>query len=378
MLRIILWKAPPLLMVLTFITSLYSSVLCAAVDEYISIDSYLSQYPEQDALMTAFEKIVHAAAKPATIQAERPVRIAVIYPALQTSDYWRRSLLSFERRLNNLQITYQLKSFFSLPSVDAKLQSRQLAEALQWQPDYLVFTLDITPHSRMIERILARGKPKLILQNITTPLLRWQTHRPFIYVGFDHAQGTRLLAKRMLEQINHQGKYLMLYYSSGYVSQMRGDTFAREAAKYPEVTQIGAYYTNNNQEKAYQATLNTLQKHPDLKMIFACSTDIALGALQALRESDRLDILLNGWGGGDAELQALQKQGLDLTAMRINDDNGIAMAEAIKLDQQNLPERIPHIFAGDIELLDKETSSSVINQLKQQAFRLSSQPEEID
>ena len=107
------------------------------------------------------------------------------------------------------------------------------------------------------------------------------------------------------------------------------------------------------------------------------------GAVQKLvddvvKEFGRLDILVNGWGGGEAELQALQQQELDLTVMRINDDNGIAMAEAIKLDQLNLSQRIPHIFAGDIELLHKGASSSVINQLKQKAFRLSGQPGEID
>lgn len=376
MLRIISWIALPAIIVLLLSTILYSSMILAS-EEYIRIDSYVSQHPEQKAVMLEFAKIVRAAAKPSIGPTEHPVRIAVVYPSIQASDYWRRSLLSFEQRLQNIQLRYELKFFASRPAIDAALQSRQLFEALQWQPDYLVFTLDVAPQSRMIERMLSRGKPKLILQNITTPLQRWKTHRPFIYVGFDHAQGTRLMARRMLEQINYRGKYLMLYYSPGYVSQMRGDTFISEAAKYPEVTQVGAYYTDGNRANAYQATLRSLQKNPDLKMIFACSTDIALGALQALRENDRLDILLNGWGGGDAELQALQQQGLDLTVMRINDDNGIAMAEAIKLDQQNQPQRIPHIFPGDIELLEKGLSRSKINRLQQHAFRLSGLPEEI-
>ena len=371
------WEGRPTIIFLSFITILYSSTIQAAV-EYIRIDSYVRQHPEQNAVMADFTKIVRAAAKPSAAQEKRPVRIAIIYPSIQTSDYWRRSLTSFEQRLQNIQIPYELKSFLSRPAIDSSLQSQQLAEALQWNPDYLIFTLDIAPQSRMIERVLSQGKPKLILQNITTPLQRWQTHRPLMYVGFDHAQGTSMMAKRMLEQINHQGKYLMLYYSPGYVSQMRGDTFVSEAAKYPGVTQIGAYYTNGNRGKAYQATLRTLKKHPDIKMIFSCSTDIALGALQALRESDRLDILINGWGGGDAELQALQQQGLDITVMRINDDNGIAMAEAIKLDQQGLSVRIPHIFAGDIELLDKGLPRSKINRLKQQSFRLSGLPQDTD
>ena len=375
MFRITSWTEIPVIIMLILGVTLYSPRIQAA-DQYIPIDSYVAQHPEQRAVMDEFAKIVRAAAQPVTIASQRLVRIAIIYPSIQASDYWRRSVVSFERRLHALQLPYELKLFSSYPVIDSALQSQQLSEALQWQPDYLVFTLDIASQGRMIERLMSRGKPKLILQNITTPLQRWQTPRPFMYVGFDHTKGSELMAKKMIEEINQQGKYLMLYLSLGYVSQMRGGTFVREAAKYPDVIEIGAYYTDNNKEKAYQATLNAVQKDPDLKMIFACSTDVALGALQALQETGRLDILLNGWGGGDAELEALT-QGLDLTVMRINDDNGIAMAEAIKLDQLNQEARIPHIFSGDMELLDNRTSGAEIKRLKQQAFRLSGLPEDI-
>ncbi|WP_372881157.1 substrate-binding domain-containing protein [Psychromonas sp.] len=369
------WRDIPTILILVLSTSLYSQKLLAA-EEYITIDRYVRQHPEQKTVMADFAKIVTAAAAPTATLLEEPVRIAVIYPSIQAADYWRRSLLSFERRLTALHIPYELNFFASRPAVDSELQSRQLADALQWQPDYLIFTLDIAPHSRMIDRMLSQGRPKIILQNITTPLKQWQTGRPFMYAGFDHVQGTKQLAQSMLEQINHRGKYLLLYHSQGYVSRMRGDTFAEEAAKYPGITQVSAYYTDNNIEKAYQATLQTLQQHPDLKMIYACSTDIALGALQALRETDRLDILINGWGGGEAELQALQQQELDITVMRSNDDNGIAMAEAIKLDQYMQTDHVPHIFAGEIKLLDKKLSLAEINRLKKHAFRLSGLPAE--
>lgn len=367
------WNETLAVLLAVMITTLHSTTTNAA-EQYIRISSYINQHPGQTEVMGEFAEIVRAAATPITTILKRPVRIAIIYPGLQASDYWRRSQDSFEHRMRNTRTPYELKSFFSRPSVDSALQSRQLSEALAWKPDYLVFTLDTAPQSRMIERLLARGTPKLILQNITTPLLRWQTHPPFLYVGFDHAEGTKLMAEWMLNKIDHKGKYLMLYFSPGYVSQMRGDTFANEAAKHPDITQVAAYYTQGNRDKAYQATLRTLQQHPDLKMIFANSTDVALGALQALRETDRLDVLLNGWGGGESELIELQKQGLDVTVMRINDDNGIAMAEAIKLDQQSQSKHIPHIFSGDIKLLTKDQLQADINQLKQQAFRLSNLP----
>ncbi len=376
MLRLSSWKGLMAATVTVLMTALPIQPLPAA-EEYLSISDYLSLHPQQSAIMARFAETVRGPARPIGKTPERAVRIAIVYPGLQASDYWHRSQASFEQRLRQLQIPYELNAFFSHPSIDTVLQSQQLSEALQWQPDYLAFTLDVAPQSRMIERLLAQGAPKLILQNITTPLVRWQTHKPFLYVGFDHAQGTRLMAERMLSRIDYQGKYLMLYFTPGYVSQMRGDTFASEAAKHPQVIQVAAYYTDGNRDKAYAATRQTLREHPDLKLIFASSTDVALGALRALREADRQDILLNGWGGGDAELQALQAHGLDLTVMRINDDNGIAMAEAIRLDLLQQPEQVPHIFAGDIELLHDGMALADVERLKQQAFRLSNLPLEI-
>jgi len=347
------------------------SLSVQAASEYIRLSSYLEQHPDQKRVAQAFAERVRKPAEPVAGRAIDPVRIALVYPGIQASDYWRRSQTSLERRLRSLNVPFELRSFFSHPSVDTALQSRQLARALEWRPDYLAFTLDVAPQSRMIERLLAQGKPKLMLQNITTPLVRWQSRQPFLYVGFDHAQGTQLMAEWMLDRIGYRGKYLLLYFSPGYVSQMRGDTFAAEAAKYPDVEQVNAYYTDGNQERAYEATLKTLEQHPDLKMIFACSTDVALGALRALREKGRLDVLLNGWGGGEAELDALKQNGLDVTVMRINDDNGIAMAEAIKLDVMQQTSQVPLVFAGEIKLLKAGIAEDQLKQLTRQAFRLS-------
>ncbi len=341
---------------------------------YLRLEEYLELHPEQQAVTDSFAQRVRSEASPLSRALERPVRIAVIYPALQASDYWRRSVDSLEARLEELNVSHELNSFYSRPSIDVRLQSQQLQEALDWEPDYLIFTLDALRHKRMIERVLVRGRPKLILQNITTPLQRWQSHRPFLYVGFDHAIGSRQIAQRMLEQVQYRGKYLMLYFSDGYVSAMRGGTFAAEAARYPDIHQVASYYTDGNRAQARDATLRTIDEHQDLRFIFASSTDIALGAIDALRERNLLDqIMVNGWGGGAAELEALTEGALDLTVMRMNDDNGVAMAEAIKLDLADQPEAVPHVYSGDIRLIDRNTDATVIQQLKNHAFRYSGQ-----
>lgn len=81
--------------------------------------------------------------------------------------------------------------------------------------------------------------------------------------------------------------------------------------------------------------------------------------------------MVNGWGGGSAELAAMQKQDLNFTVMRMNDDNGVAMADAIILDRNGQSSAVPQIYSGKIVLITKEQSMDVINSMKKQAFRYS-------
>ena len=341
--------------------------------KYVRISEYLQSYPQQTAIMDQFAQVVREAPRPLDRRQISPTKIAIIYPGIQASDYWRRSLKSFEQRLQALEIEYRLNTYLSRPSIDTELQGEQLTEALAWKPDYLIFTLDSLHQRSMIERILLKGKPKLILQNITTPIRTWQNNRPFLYTGFDHALGTQLIADRMRELGQPLSPYALLYFSQGYVSQMRGDTFASEMAGKSNLNQIASFYTDGNRGRARAATEKVLAEHPDLKMIFASSTDIALGAINALEKADKLaDITINGWGGGEAELKALRAGKLDLTVMRMTDDASVAMAEAIKLDLQSQPERVPHIYSGDIIVLDQQTSLEQIERYKRRAFRYSS------
>jgi autoinducer 2-binding protein LuxP len=78
--------------------------------------------------------------------------------------------------MDEIGIRYELSEYFSKPAVDYRIQERQMRTALNKNPDYLVFTLDARSHRRLIERIITRRRPKLILQNITTPLRAWESN----------------------------------------------------------------------------------------------------------------------------------------------------------------------------------------------------------
>lgn len=342
-----------------------------ADNEYWLVDEYINHSFKEKANSEKFTTIVRNDGEKINKQNHK-VDIFMVYPGDQISDYWRRSKISFEKRLKELNIEYELIDHFTKPGT-IREQARHLMKAINSKhTDYVVFTLDAKKHSKFIEVIINRKKPKLILQNITTPLKKWGEIQPFLYVGFDHKIGSIKIADYYINKTKGKGKYAVLYGTQGYVSRMRGDEFIKYVKKGSDLKLVDSYYTDFNENKAYKATKEIIKKNKDIKFIYACSTDIAHGAIKALKESSLSDkVMVNGWGGGSTELSAIEKKEMELTVMRINDDNGVAMAEAIKFDIQNRADEIPLIFSGDMILVKKGINGKRLNSLKKKAFRYS-------
>lgn len=346
-------------------------------DEHITIHEYLRIHPEQKQIAANFKATIRKAGIPVKAGGQnRPVKVAVIYPALQISDYWRNSVQSFKKRMDEIGIQFHTSEYYTKPTVNHRLQARQIKKALADQPDYLIFTLDAEKHRWLVEQIITQRKPKIILQNITTPLRIWEGKQPFLYVGFDHIQGTLMLAEYLIKKNGNRGKYALLYFSEGYVSRMRGNTFSNYLEAHSQMELVAEYFTGGDSAKAEAASIEIIKSYPDINFIYSCSTDIALGAARALeRTGPSKRIMLNGWGGGAAELNAIALGQLAVTVMRMNDDNGVAMAEAIRLDLTDRRQEVPVVFCGDMEIVDQTTSPEQMERLKKRAFRYSGGPE---
>ncbi|MFA7084176.1 MAG: substrate-binding domain-containing protein [Arcobacteraceae bacterium] len=352
------------ILLLTLTTTLLFS------NNFWTIDEYVEQNPQQKFLMKQFNEIVENSSvinENTQKNVQEKVKISILYPGNQLTDYWKRSQSSFEARMKELKLPYEIQAIF-VDENDVNTLKEKLKEILNNNNDYLFFTLNIDGHKKLISQIIYQKKPKLILQNITTPLKEWGENQPFMYVGFDHIEGTKLLANYYKTKFPDGGKYIMLYHNQGYVSQMRGDSFINmfDENKY---ALEASFYTYVSKEIAKKIVL----EHKDINeidFIYNCSTDIAFGASEALEELKLLDkIIINGWGGGSDELNMIENKKLDVTVMRMNDDNGVAMAEAIKLDLLKKP--TPLIYSGKFEIVDTNTSKEHLKELKQKAFRYS-------
>ncbi len=351
---------------------IYCSASFSGTQDYWTIDEYLKLRPEQKVLMKRFSQVVRETAKP--VSYKKNIKVAIIYPGKQISDYWRRSVLSFRKRLEEVGLNVFIEEHFTRPGVEIRKQTKSIMKTLSTNPDYLIFTLDAKKHEKLIGKLLNKGNTKIILQNITTPRKAWGDNQPFFYVGFDHLEGSKLLADYYIKKTKGKGEYSLLYFAKGYVSEMRGEEFIKYIRKNSKLKLRSTYHTKGNFDKAKKATDDLIANKQNVKFVYACSTDIALGILESAKQNKKLgSFLLNGWGGGSSELDAIVKGELDVTVMRMNDDNGVAMAEAIKFDVVGKAKMVPTIYSGDFRLVKKGVSKTLLKKYKDWAFRYTSE-----
>ncbi|WP_031483195.1 substrate-binding domain-containing protein [Maridesulfovibrio frigidus] len=355
----------------------FCSLLCFAVlstaqaADYFTIEELYKIHPEEKSKAEKFNARVKGDAPALSI---KPLNfsVAIVYPGEQISDYWRRSSKSFKARLEQYGIEPQIHSFYVKPTASLREQNIAFNKALAKKPDFLIFTLDALRHKRMIEPILITDKPALILQNITTPIKAWEDKQPLMYIGFDHVTGSTILAQYFAKKTHGNGSYAVLLPGPGYLSEVRGKTFISYMDNNTKLKLVSVYQTGIDKEKARLATLAILDKNPDIDFIYTCATDIALGAIEALREKDMMEkVMVNGWGGGSSELKAIQNGEMDVTVMRINDDNGAAMADAVILKLLGESKNLPLVFSGRFELIERGISPQRLDYLKEKSFRYS-------
>jgi len=329
-------------------------------------------FPDQKQAADEFLQVVQSEAQPTTHTFEDPLRIALMFPSLETSDAWARLELTIRKRLDELKVPYEITEFMT-QSGEHDRQQAQIEQALAGNFDYIVIgPSEYQVQKANIER-MAQQVPTLVM-NVVNPFVdSYGTERqPLTHVGFDHTVGAEVLCRWTIEETGGEGKIALLRYIPGLIDSQRSDHFAQCVEENSNLEVIDEYEANGDRELAFTGANALLSRHPDLKMLHSGSTAVALGALAAATERGKLDeVIINGWGGGADELASIKDGGLKVTAFRVNDDWGVAVAEAIRAHAEG--REVPAVIAATIEAVDYEMSPEEIAKKTDYAFRYSGQ-----
>lgn len=322
--------------------------------------------------MDAFMARVRAPGEKSGTEFDQPLRIAIMFPSLETSDAWARLNISMRERLQEIGVPAEITEFMIRPD-EHERQANQIEQVLAGSFDYVV----IGPSEYQVQKNnigrLAEAMPTLVM-NVVNPFVDFlgTARQPLTHVGFDHTVGAEALCHWVIEETGGEGTFALLRYIPGLIDSQRSDHFADCVRENSNMELVAEFEANGDRELAFTGTNAILSRHPDITMLHSGSTALALGALAAARERGVLDeVIINGWGGGADELASIKEGGLKVTAFRVNDDWGVAVAEAIRAHAEG--EEVPVVLAATIKPIDYRMSAEEIEAETEYAFRYSGQ-----
>jgi autoinducer 2-binding protein LuxP len=339
---------------------------------YFLLPELHQMMPQERTSMEAFLKRVQSDTVKTAKTYDKPLKIALMFPSLETSDAWARLNISTRARLEEMGIPFEVTEFMIRPDEHDR-QGVQVDQVLGGGFDYVV----IGPSEYQVQKSnisrLAENLPTLVM-NVVNPFVDTlgTDKQPITHVGFDHTIGAEALCQWVIKETGGEGDFALVRYIPGLIDSQRSDHFAECVTANSNMKLVDEFEANGDRELAFSGGQALLSRHPNIKMLHAGNTAVALGVLSAATERGKLDdVIINGWGGGADELKSIKDGGLKVTAFRVNDDWGVSVAEAIRAHAEG--EDVPVVIAATIKPIDYTMSAEQIDAETDYAFRYSGQ-----
>lgn len=333
---------------------------------------YFELNPEEVEKLDALRAIAETDSVPVSVEVDQQF-IAFVYPSFNLSEGWARGRIAFEKRLQELGIPFNIDDYGSTDQ-DHQRQSAHVDAIMAAGTDYYDFVVfgptELGIQKANIERMIDAGFP-VVIWNYNTPLKDWEGRQPLSYVGFDHAEGAKMLCEWTLERTGGVGDFAIMRFIPGFLDDQRNGIFS-DCVEEGGMVNVYDHFAEGDNEKAYEGTQATITAHPDIVMIHNGNTATALGASNAAVERGVAgDILMNGWGGGRSELDAILAGSLQVTPLRLQDDFGVYPAEMLKMLLEGNADQVPVVGAGGYLLVDDSFSAQDMLDSTEYAYRYS-------
>lgn len=327
---------------------------------------------QTDEVLEDMQAIVAEPAEPMAEPPTEPLQIAVIYPSLDVSDFWLRSYMAMEARLDELGIPYEATQFASNMG-DFLMQSTHAEQAAREDYDYIVFgPSELEAQQDDIRRLMDESGAEVIVLNYDTPIQAWGDDQPMMYTTFSHLFGARNICNWVLENLGTEGTYAMIRGIPGGIDDQRSGGFQECLEEDSGWTLAYEHYGDFQREGGFNGAQLILSGYPEVTLLHNANTAMAMGAISAVQAAgpevaERVGV--TAWGGTGDEIVALREGELMATPMRMSDDVGVAMAEAIRLDLEGREDEIPLVFLGRIDIVSSASGAEVVDAFEQEAFR---------
>ena len=304
---------------------------------------------------------------------DKPIRIALIYPSSDTSDFWARNYIAMTERLKQVGIEFETTEFASR-QIEHSLQSTYATQVAQDADlyDYVIFgPSELATQADNIEKLVQTDGLTTYVWAFHTPLKQFKK-QPAAWFDFSSAYGAQKICDYMLERLGNDVTYAMNRGIPGVTDNQRSGDFKDCVAEKGNWNVVYEHYGEYQREGGFDGTNSIIQAYPEATVIHNANTAMAMGSVEAQVAAEKHgDIFSTGWGGTGLELDAIRRGELNATPMRMGDDVGAATAEAIKADMEGRADELPLVFLGRITVAHDELSAEELDALQKEAFRFS-------
>ena len=336
-------------------------------------DYWLPEEVNKPGTVEALQEVVGSEAVPLTVEQEKPIQIALIYPSADVSDFWARAYLAFTKRMDQLGIAYETTEFASR-QIEHSLQSTYTEQVLQDGDlyDFVVFgPSELATQADNIDRLSKSEDFTTFVWSFFTPLKQLDV-QPAGWFDFSSTLGALNICDYMAERLGDDVVYALVRGIPGITDNQRSGDFQECIEEKANWTLAYEHYGDYTREGGFDGTNLILQAYPEVTVIHNANTAMSMGSMEALIGAGReKDIFSTGWGGTGLELDAIRRKELNATPMRMGDDVGAAAAEAIKYRLEGREDELPLVFLGRILVAHDEMIEEEIDALEQEAFRFS-------
>lgn len=126
------------------------------------------------------------------------------------------------------------------------------------------------------------------------------------HVASDNVAGGKLAGEYLAKLLNGKGQVAIINQPIVTSTLDRVQGFCDALAAYPEIKIVKDVNGDGVRDRALQATADVLQAEPELDAIFAINDDSALGALDAVEDFDRNNVLIIGYDGTPQACDAIR------------------------------------------------------------------------
>jgi len=134
----------------------------------------------------------------------------------------------------------------------------------------------------------------------------------------NNAQGATVGAEEWAKSMNYKGTYVELFGNpSDNNAQVRSDGYKQVISQYPGLKMVGKEIANWDRQEGQDKMEALLSKNPDVQGVVAGNDEMALGAINALKEAGKLSkVKVLGFDGNQDAVNAVKSGELVATVLQ--------------------------------------------------------------